>query len=351
MRKNELDPTTIPCLVACQEKLHQRILKRVRRALDSQSQEHLAEIKRESTDDTIFALDVYAETDLIEDITELFSPFCELTLVCEGEEAHGGHPIPCSNPENVHTKVTLILDPVDGTRGLLYSKRSAWILSAIAPNMNCKQPTLQQIEIALQTEIPTMRSNLSDQLLAIRGQGVQARTQNLENGTSKKFRPQPTSSPTIKGGFSTVCRFFPPGRKELADLDDVMHQEILGAAPGRALVFEDQYLSTGGQVYQLAMGKDRFVADLRGTLNQYRRDCGKAEALTCHPYDICTFLVATELGVMITMPDGSPLNYPLDTLSQVSWLGFANQEIFEEVYPTLTKLIPQHLRYRDFSPD
>ncbi len=41
--------------------------------------------------------------------------------------------------------------------------------------------------------------------------------------------------------------------------------------PGRALCFEDQYLSTGGQLYELMVGHYRFNADLRPLLSALLR--------------------------------------------------------------------------------
>ena len=56
-------------------------------------------------------------------------------------------------------------------------------------------------------------------------------------------------------------------------------------------------------------GHDRFVADLRPLFE--RRRAGGA-ALCCHPYDLCTELIARELGVLVTDEHGRPLAAPLD---------------------------------------
>ena len=66
-------------------------------------------------------------------------------------------------------------------------------------------------------------------------------------------------------------------------------------------MFEDQYISSGGQLYELMAGHDRFVADLRPLFE--RRRAGGA-ALCCHPYDLCTELIARELGVLVTDEQG-----------------------------------------------
>ena len=62
--------------------------------------------------------------------------------------------------------------------------------------------------------------------------------------------------------------------------------------PDKAACFEDQYLSTGGQLYELMAGHDRFIADIRPLLQSVVASRGLPPALCCHPYDICTALIA-----------------------------------------------------------
>lgn len=335
-------------LIATQSELHNRILRRVRNSMADSTMDQLSRVNREAADDTIYELDHAAETGLIEDIQQLFSPFCNIHLVCEGSETTF---VPSLGLGRDLPHYSLILDPVDGTRGLIYNKRSAWVLSAMAPYSETTSLSMADLTVAVQTEIPTMRSNLSDQLAGIRNIGVVARTCNLETDEITVWQPTPSRAPTLYGGFSTICRFFPPGRDRLAALDDALLHEILGPPKGRAPVFEDQYLSSGGLLYQLSTGKDRFVADLRGVLNSYRRDANLDGVLTCHPYDVCTALIAEELGVVITDHLGAPLSFALDTETEVSWCGYANTSIQLEVEETLHRLIPTYLVYRHNSVD
>ena len=67
----------------------------------------------------------------------------------------------------------IIVDPIDGTRGLMYQKRSAWMLTGVAPNRG-PATSLRDIVLAVQTEIPLVKQHLSDQLWALRGEGAQA---------------------------------------------------------------------------------------------------------------------------------------------------------------------------------
>jgi hypothetical protein len=130
-----------------------------------------------------------------------------------------------------------------------------------------------------------------------------------------------------------MARFFPGNRAELGALDDDLSRAVLGPPqPGKAQAFEDQYISSGGQLYELMAGHDRFVADLRPLLER-RREGGPA--LCCHPYDLCTELIARELGVIVTDALGAPLDAPLDVASDVSWVGYANPALRQAVEPAL----------------
>jgi hypothetical protein len=102
--------------------------------------------------------------------------------------------------------------------------------------------------------------------------------------------------------------------------------------PGKAQAFEDQYISSGGQLYELMAGHDRFVADLRPLLERHRQG---GAALCCHPYDLCTELIARELGVIVTDEHGTALDAPLDVTSDVSWVGYANDTLRSVIEPAL----------------
>lgn len=105
------------------------------------------------------------------------------------------------------------------------------------------------------------------------------------------------------------------------------------------MTFEDQYPSTGGQLYSLLSGSDRFLADLRPLMRGIATERGEELGHCCHPYDICTMLIAEELGVRITAPTGGTLDAPLDVESDVAWVGYANDAIRRQVEPVLLEVL------------
>ena len=94
-----------------------------------------------------------------------------LVLVAEGLPA-AGLTLP-EGTRDADCRWRLLVDPIDGTRGLMYQKRPAWILTGVAPNKRTRN-RLRDIVLAVQTEIPLLKQHLCDQLWAVRGEGVEA---------------------------------------------------------------------------------------------------------------------------------------------------------------------------------
>ena len=182
------------------------------------------------------------------------------------------------------------------------------------------------------TELPVVKQDRADQVSAVRGSGVRAERIDRRTGRRRRFQPRPSSAGNLAHGFASFAKFFPPGKAWLAALEERLWRR-LGAGTE---IFDDQYLSSGGQIHELLSGHDRFVADLRPlAFARLRVRAG----LACHPYDICTALIAQELGCVITAPDGRPLRAPLDTTTPVSWVGYANPTLARRIGPVLRKLL------------
>jgi hypothetical protein len=163
------------------------------------------------------------------------------------------------------------------------------------------------------------------------------------NRLTKERQPlalQPSRARTPSHGFATVARFFPGGRDVLAAIDDAVAAELLGPIrPGKAQCFEDQYISTGGQLYELIAGHDRFLADLRPRLQTLLASRGSAMSICCHPYDLCTEAIARAYGVIVCAPNGDRLAAPLDTTTDVAWVGYANRHLRATIEPVLAAVL------------
>src|SRR5262245_55157561 len=159
------------------------------------SPDELACVAREAQGDTVFGVDRIGEELLIELFEREVAPQNPLVLVAEGV-GEVVLPSRCSETDAVWR---VIVDPIDGTRGLMYQKRSAWILTGVAPNRGSRT-NLRDIELAVQTEIPLVKQHLFDVLWAVRGEGAWAKRVNRLSGQRHAFRPRPSQAATIKQG-------------------------------------------------------------------------------------------------------------------------------------------------------
>ena len=316
--------------------LHDRIRGSVVDAFAAQQRDELSDVADDGAGDTIYAVDRVSEETLVAGL-EAVARDEPLLLVAEGLPPEG-LVLPQGARER-DCRWRLLVDPIDGTRGLMYQKRPAWILTGVAPNLGA-ETRLRDVVLAVQTEIPLVKQHLCDQLWAVRGEGVEARRLDRTTGRSEPFALRPSRAETIAHGFASVSRFFPGARDVLAAIDDEVAAAVLGpAVEGKAACFEDQYISTGGQLFELMAGHDRYVADLRPLLEGVMADRGLPRPLCCHPYDLCTILIAEELGLAITGPTGAPLDAPLDVEADVAWIGYANAALRRTVEPVLLEAL------------
>src|SRR5436190_18063620 len=241
-------------------KLHESIRDAVVAATERQSSGDLSAVSREESSDTIYAIDVVSE-DLLLSFFEELSAQHSFVLIAEGLPE--GQIVFPRGIREADASFRIIVDPIDGTRGLMYQKRSAWVLTGVAPNRG-PETNLSDVELAIQTEIPLVKQYLSDCLWAIRGEGPHAERFNRLTRKKTEITLQPSRARSIAHGYAGIARFFPGARDELAAIDEEIVYGALGpVSPGKAHCFEDQYASSGGQLYELMAGHDRFVADLR----------------------------------------------------------------------------------------
>ncbi|MBI1881043.1 MAG: inositol monophosphatase [Chloroflexi bacterium] len=330
--------TNIADLLNPIRQFHERIRDGLITAAESTSPDELAQIAREEASDTIYAVDKISEDLLIEFFTHEIAGHTPIILIAEGLAETGQMILPAGAAES-ESLWRIIVDPIDGTRGIMYQKRSAWILTGVAPNRG-PETNLRDIALAVQTEIPLVKQHLADMVWAVAGQGVGAERHNRLTGEKQPLILQPSQATTIAHGYAMISRFFPGAREELAAIDEEIIRGALGPVqPGKAHCFEDQYVCTGGQLYELMTGRDRFNADIRPLMETVLAQRGLALGICCHPYDVCTELIARELGVIITDAQGQPLSAPLDVAANVSWVGYANAAIRAQIEPLLQQAL------------
>lgn len=290
--------------------------------------------------DTIYQVDKLSEAAIFGWFEAHWPRSWPVELVMEGVEDGDSVTFPRGTLK-ARTLFKCIIDPIDGTRNLMYDKRSAWILTGLAPQRGIKT-NLSDIEVAVMTELPTSKQWRADQVSVVRGRGTKgivAEAHDIRTGGVAPFVPRRSQATDFKHGFASLARFFPEGKALTAQIEEALWRELYGGgAKTSPLVFDDQYISTGGQLYELLVGHDRMLGDIRPLVFA---KLGIVSSLTCHPYDICTELILREAGGIVETPAGRPLRAPLDTTTPVLWMGYANPVLARQVRPILRRLLKQ----------
>ncbi len=310
-------------------------------ARDAPTGGELAEIAEVTAADTIYRIDKISEAAIVAWFEANWPADWPFELVMEGGAESDALTFPRGTPV-ARTELKCLLDPIDGTRNLMYDKRSAWVLSALAPQRG-DRTHLGEILVAAMTELPTSKQWAADQISGVRGcglQGLMAERVDVRGGGRHRLPIRPSQATDFRHGFASLARFFPEGKALLARVEEGLWDALYGLGSGPSpLVFEDQYIATGGQIYELLIGHDRMLGDLRPLAH---RKIGFASALVCHPYDICTAMLLQEAGGVVEAPGGEPLRAPLDTTSPVAWVGYANPALADQVRPVLKRLMEEY---------
>lgn len=311
------------------------IMQSVVKSMSKRGPASLSRVAAQGEDDTIYAIDRVGERSIHGYIKKEIQPHTGAVLIAEGIK--GGKKIFTASGREDDAEIIIIMDPIDGSRGLMHGKRSAWTLAAAAPNHG-EDTNMTHIFLAAQTEIPPPKQTLADRLWAAAGKGVKAERLDITTGKTKKITLKPSAAGGIEHGFFTLCRFFPGVKDIISEIEEELARKLAGYT-WPVHYFEDQYICSGGQIHEMAAGHDRFVCDLRGLLAKTMSDRGDPNPLCCHPYDICTELIAREAGVIVARPAGGPLDFPLDTTTNVSWAAYANEELYDNIAPKLKRIL------------
>lgn len=326
-------------LVECLIDLGSTVSEIARELLVEHSYEELATVVRHDTADVIFRIDEAVEEYITDYLHMLGKSLGGIVLVAEGFKA-SGEVFPAGlAPEKAAMRI--VLDPIDGSRGLMYDKRSAFFIAAVAPNMG-PETRLSDTFTAVMVEIPTTRALFQDIFWVERGEAVGSFTRNLFSRVSNPCRYGPSPATDLRGGFAQLCRFFHPNKALIASLEEELIHRLYPDAPDEeTIVFDDQFASSAGQIYEMMKGRDRFVADLRQCFNREAREEGRRTSHVCHPYDCAAHLIGSEAGLILTDARGEPFDAVIDTTSPVDWIGYANEEIRAQVEPVLMELLAE----------
>lgn len=298
----------------------------------------LAAVADHAGGDTIYGVDKFGEAAILAWFEANWPAAWPVQVVMEGIEHDLCFPAGTAVGD---TRWKCILDPVDGTRGIMYDKRSAWALGGIAPQRG-GETRLSQIVAAAMTEIPTSKQWRADQFSTTADGPLVGSAADIRTNTSAPLAASPSAAAGFAHGFSSLAKFFPEGRTLTAQIEERIWDELVGLPSSPSpTIFDDQYLSTGGQFYEVIVGHDRLVGDLRPLVFRVLDiDCA---SLVCHPYDACAWLVLAKAGAVYEHPLGGFPDAPLDTASGVAWIAYANARLAALAQPVVRKVLNQFL--------
>jgi fructose-1,6-bisphosphatase/inositol monophosphatase family enzyme len=206
-----------------------------------------------------------------------------------------------------------IVDPVDGSRPWLAGKRSAWVLLGAGRDAR----TLDDLEVGAAVELPTARAALGLVAWATTDGFLHAEDDQLVTGAPPEpVTLQPRATGDVHRAFVTVARFAPGAKAAVGAWEDAV---LAGLE-----TYEDPYLCSGGQLMEIATGREAAVFDPRPLLS---------DGLAAHPYDLAALVVARAAGVIVEALPPGPLRIPLDTTTPVAWAAYANEAVAARLRP------------------
>jgi fructose-1,6-bisphosphatase/inositol monophosphatase family enzyme len=233
-----------------------------------------------------------------------------------------------------HGGPRIVIDPIDGTRPLMHDLRSAWTVIGFA-GAGSGQPLGSELSGGLLVELPPSVQDRARWLEAPRGGPVELRTLPVrvsaeEVAGAAVTQVRADEDDRVDAGYLSFFRYHPAQRRRIACLEESFFRR-LAEEEGADLrqVYEDAYCSSGAQLALLALGRYRFVADLRARV-------GVVPGPTCKAYDIAGAVVVAEAaGVVLRDAFGAELDFGIDVTTPVDWVGYVNEATRARLAPHL----------------
>ena len=233
-------------------------------------------------------------------------------------------------PDFDHGGPRIALDPIDGTRNLMADLRPAWTVVSFAP-AGPSMPRFADLTGGMLSELPPHRASGHRRLWAERGQQGCHFAAFEEDGTSVESKLFTDDDDRPDNGYFSVFRYEPRMRPRIAALEAGFFERLVEREQADARsIYDDQYISNGGQLFLLSLGTYRMIVDPRALLARVE---GRP-TVTSKPYDVAGALVCAEAsGALLSAADGSALDFPLDAETPVHFAGWVNRATHARLEP------------------
>lgn len=232
-----------------------------------------------------------------------------------------------------HGGPRIAVDPVDGTRNLMADLRSAWVVVSFAPPGK-GQPRMSDLTAGIVSEIPDSRAARYRELIGLTGGACLAREIELAGGRVVVERVLAAGATAHKDhGYFTFFRYLADQRPLIARVEAEFFARLAEREGADVRTcYDDQYISSGGQLALVALGVYRLAADIRQLVAAKRG----IPTMTTKPYDLAGAVVcARAAGAVVTTPRGDALDFPIDCATPVDFAAFANHATAERLAPHL----------------
>jgi fructose-1,6-bisphosphatase/inositol monophosphatase family enzyme len=235
-----------------------------------------------------------------------------------------------------HGGPRIAVDPVDGTRNLMADLRAAWVIVSFAPPGK-SEPRMRDLTLGIASELPDSRAARFRELVGVVERGAQpsggvctARELELASGrvvAERVLRANDTAH--VDHGYFTFFRYLADQRPAIARIEAEFFARLAREEGADVRTcYDDQYISSGGQLSLVALGVYRMAVDVRGLVAAKRG----VPTITTKPYDLAGAVVcARAAGALVTRPDGGELDFAIDCTTPVDFAAFANRATFERV--------------------
>jgi hypothetical protein len=207
--------------------------------------------------------------------------------------------------------------------------RSAWTVVAFAPG-GPGEPRLRDCTHGIVSEIP---GTLAERYRRFFTDGARCRWE-LWGEPGERLRAgmlRVDHDDRPDHGYFPFFRYEPAQRPAIARLEaDFFERLARHEGAETRSIYDDQYISSAGQLVLLALGRYRMVVDPRELVGRRFRVPG----VTSKPYDLAGAVVcARAAGAVVTAAEGGPLDFPIDATTPVGYAGYANERTKERLEP------------------
>ena len=292
---------------------------------------NLSAVKEENSNDFAYAIDVIMDQVYKPYVDDLYKRNEQINILSE----HYSYPI------RDNAEYFVLIDPVDGSRELMRDERAAWLIFAYG-KWKGKETKLKDIQGVILGRLPPSREHIYEFILAsetteplvykfdlttLRGRNIE----NLEEWEVEELKNRGLNDID----HSHICFVAPfPPYKHVAEIADNFWNAV-----GNKVIFNEQYLTTAGQMLAMLEGKISLIVDIRKIIkNRYGVDM-----LCAHPYDVPAAYILKKLGAIVTgkdMKEESFWNQPLIPLNtDMEFIAFPNKEMFNKYAEILKNAI------------